>query len=142
LVTGVTGAASVNTKWYTAALPAGARTSEAFAEAKSGIDWSLYCNQPFQGQARPEEYKVVYAHPEFQVYPNPAPANNGVQIRFTNAKMERSIITVYSLTGELILQKVTTGNNYTLAPKALKPGVYLVKIENTALNSTQKLMVL
>jgi len=49
---------------------------------------------------------------------------------------------VYSLTGELILQKMTTGTNYTIEPKALKPGVYLVKIANTALNSTQKLVVL
>ncbi|SHN41072.1 T9SS type A sorting domain-containing protein [Chitinophaga sp. CF418] len=142
LVTGVTGAASVNTKWYAAALLSSARTSEAVAEAKSGIDWSLYCNQPFNGQARPEEYKVAFSNPEFQVYPNPAVANNGVQVRFSNAKAERSIITVYSLTGELIMQKVTTGANYTIEPKALKPGVYLVKIANTSLNSTQKVVVL
>lgn len=142
LVTGVTGAASVNTKWYNAALLSAARASEAGNAGSVGIDWSLYCNQPFHGQARPDGYKVVYAHPEFQVYPNPAVASNGVQVRFTNPKAERSIITVFKLTGELLFQKVTTGQNYTIDPKTLKAGVYLVKISNSSLNATQKLVVL
>jgi hypothetical protein len=142
LVTGATGAANVNTRWYAAALLSSARTSGSGSESIAGIDWSLYCNQPFHGQARPEEYKVAYAHPEFKVYPNPAVASAGVQINFTNPAAERSIITVYTLAGELVLQKVTVAQNYTIDPKTLKPGVYLVKISNTALNATQKLIVL
>ncbi|PWV56329.1 T9SS type A sorting domain-containing protein [Chitinophaga sp. S165] len=142
LVTGVTGAANVNTKWYAAALLSSARTSETDGESFTGIDWSLYCNQPFHGQARPEEYKVAYAHPAFKVYPNPAIAGNSVQINFTNPNGEKSVITVYTMAGELVLQKVTAAPNYTISPKTLKPGVYLVKISNTALNATQKLIVL
>lgn len=141
LVTGVTGAASVNTKWYNAALLSAARTSDAMNTAGTGMDWSLYCNQPFMGQARPEEYKVAYTHPEFLVYPNPVIANSNIQLRFKNPRAERSLISIFNATGEMVMQKVSTGENYTINPKALKPGVYFVKVANTAVNATQKLVV-
>ncbi|MVT12252.1 T9SS type A sorting domain-containing protein [Chitinophaga tropicalis] len=142
LVTGVTGTASINTKWYRAALNAAARLAGADAEeGRVGMDWSLYCNQPFNGQARPEEYKVAYAEPQFQLYPNPAIGNTTVQLRFKNPKAERSLISVFTLDGELVFQALSTSETYNMNSKKLAPGVYLVKISNTAINATQKLVV-
>lgn len=140
LVTGVSGAANVNTKWYAAALLSGARTSEAVTE-KTGIDWSAYCNHPYTGTTRPEEYKLTVSQPAFNLFPNPAVSQENITVRFKNPKAEKSVITVYTLSGKVMLQRVSSSEQLTLEGNVLHAGVYLVKIANTAVNATQKLIV-
>ncbi|SFM81556.1 Por secretion system C-terminal sorting domain-containing protein [Chitinophaga sp. YR627] len=143
LVSGISGAASVNTKWYSAALLSTARTSEAIntAAIQTGIDWSTYCSQPFTGQPRQEEYKVITTQPQFQLFPNPAATSESVQVRFKNPKGERSLVTIYTLSGKVVLQRISTTEQLTVDGKSLHPGIYLVKIANSAVNATQKLIV-
>lgn len=143
LVSGISGAASVNTKWYSAALLSTGRTSEAMntAAVQTGIDWSAYCSQPFTGQPRQEEYKVIAAQPQFQLFPNPAATSESVQVRFKNPKGERSLVTIYSLSGKVVLQRISTTEQLTVDGRSLHPGIYLVKIANSAVNATQKLIV-
>ncbi|QHS58459.1 T9SS type A sorting domain-containing protein [Chitinophaga agri] len=142
LVAGIAGAANVNTKWYEAALLSSARTSDAgLAASQPGIDWSEYCSHPFTGHPRPEEYKPVTSQPQFQLFPNPAVSQENVQVRFKNPKAEKSVVTIYTLSGKVVLQRVTAAAQLTLESKTLHPGIYLVKIDNSILNATQKLVV-
>jgi hypothetical protein len=119
LVSGISGTASVNTKWYSAALLSTAR----MAADEQGIDWSLYCAHPFTGEARPEEYKPVTTIPAFTIFPNPA--QNNVNIRFKNPKADKTLITVYTLSGKVVLQQVSSAEQLTLH---LHPGIYFIKI--------------
>ena len=143
LVSGISGAASVNTKWYAAALLSSARTSEAgaLAATQTGLDWSTYCSQPFTGQPRQEEYKLITSQPQFQLFPNPVATSESIQVRFKNPKGEKSLVTVYALSGKVVLQRISTAEQLTLESKSLHPGIYLVKIGNSAVNATQKLIV-
>jgi hypothetical protein len=142
LVTGVTGAASVNTKWYSAALLSpGARVANTNNTAEAGIDWSLYCAQPFKGKARPEEYRILSSSAKFLLYPNPVTANSKLEIRFSNPNAEKTVIAILSLTGETVHQQTSIADHCILHPKTVRPGVYFVRVSNTAVNSTQKLVV-
>lgn len=141
LVTGATGAASVNTKWYQAAALSGARMMAA-ADEVPGMDWSLYCDHPYKGKIHEEEISVISPTPRFSVYPNPVTPNSQIEVRFKNPRAEKSAISVYSVKGEVMLQQSTTAERATIRSKALKPGVYFIKVTNSAINASQKVVVL
>jgi hypothetical protein len=141
LVTGVTGAANINTKWYNSATLATARTAGNDSTAEVGIDWSKYCPHSYPNTREVAEVKKIINKAEFLMYPNPLVENNNLKLEFTNAATERTYITIVTLKGEKVFETVTTGKNYLLNTKTLKSGVYIVRIKNTKTDTTQKLVV-
>ncbi|WP_177230587.1 T9SS type A sorting domain-containing protein [Chitinophaga sp. CF118] len=141
LVTGVTGTANVNTKWYNSATLASARTA-GNDTSEIGIDWSKYCNHSFENTREVAEVKKMVNPAEFLMYPNPVVESSNLKLEFTNAEMEKTVITIIKMNGERIFETVTTGKNYIINTKNLKCGYYLVRIKNSKTNTTQKLVVM
>ena len=142
LVTGVTGTANINTKWYNSATLSTARETAIVSNDKVGIDWSKYCNHSFGNAKEVAAVKKIIKPATFQMYPNPVSTGNQVKLEFTNAANESTFITVTTLKGEKVFETVTTGNNYILKSQEIKSGVYIVTIKNSGSNTTQKLVVL
>lgn len=142
LVTGVTGAASVNTKWYNSATLASARTVGNDTSGEIGIDWSKYCNHSFESTRVVAEVKEIVNPAEFLMYPNPVVESTNVKLEFINPVMEKTVITIISMNGGRVFETVTTGKNYMINTKNFKSGIYLVRIKNTKTNTTQKLVVM
>ncbi|SFF00872.1 Por secretion system C-terminal sorting domain-containing protein [Chitinophaga sp. CF118] len=142
LVTGVTGTASVNTKWYNSATLASARTAGDDTADEIGIDWSKYCNHSFENTREVAEVKKIVNPAEFLMYPNPVVESTNLKLEFTNAEMEKTVITIIKMTGERVFETVTVGKNYIINTKNLKSGFYLVRIKNSKTNTTQKLVVM
>jgi len=142
LVTGVTGAANVNTKWYNSATLASARTAGTDTSGEIGIDWSKYCNHSYPNTREVAEIKKSVNPAEFLMYPNPVVASTDLKLEFINPAMEKTVITVIKMTGERVFETVTTGKNYIINTKNLKSGFYLVRIVNTKTNTTQKLVIM
>ena len=141
LVTGVTGTADVNTKWYNSATLSTARTSGVEAEAVPGIDWSKYCIHAYHNTKEVAEVKKMINPAAFLMYPNPVMMSNSLKLEFTNVKSEKTFITITDLKGERVFETVTTGNNYIFNTKGLIGGIYVVRIKNTNTDTTQKLVV-
>jgi len=141
LVTGVTGTADVNTKWYNSATLSTARTSGVEAEAVPGIDWSKYCIHAYHNTKEVAEVKKMINPAAFLMYPNPVMMSNSLKLEFTNVKSEKTFITITDLKGERVFETVTTGNNYIFNTKGLTGGIYVVRIKNTNTDTTQKLVV-
>jgi hypothetical protein len=141
LVTGVTGTADVNTKWYNSATLSTARTSGAEAEGVPGIDWSKYCIHAYHNTKEVAEVKKIINPAAFLMYPNPVIMSNSLKLEFTNVKSEKTFITITDLKGERVFETVTTGNNYIFNTKGLTGGMYVVRIKNTNTDTTQKLIV-
>jgi len=141
LVTGVTGTANINTKWYNSATLAAARTTATESSSAEGIDWSKYCNHAYPATCEVADIKKMINPAEFLMYPNPVAPGNIVKLAFTNAAMEKTVITVIKLNGEIAFETVSSSKNYLLDTKALKSGVYLVRIRNSRSDTTQKLVV-
>lgn len=141
LVTGVTGAAAVNTKWYNSATLASSRTAGNDAVGEVGLDMSLYCTHAYQHTKEVAAVKRIINPDKFQMYPNPVAVNNKVMLEFVNTAKEKTVISVVSLAGVKVFEASTTGNNYILDPKGLSSGTYIVRVKNGASSSTQKLLV-
>lgn len=143
LVTGITGAANVNTQWYNSATLATARSSSAVAEddGEVGIDWSLYCTHAYHKTGKIDAVQTIISPAKFQMYPNPVAQSRNVMLEFTNADKELTSISVFTLLGVKVFETTTPGNNYIIDPKHLKTGYYLVKVKNSKTNTTQKLIV-
>lgn len=142
LVTGVTGAASVNTKWYNSATLASARTAGTDTTGEIGIDWSKYCNHSFESTRVVAEVKEIVNPAEFLMYPNPVVESTNLKLEFINPAMEKTVITIISMNGGRVFETITTGKNYMINTKNFKSGLYLVRIKNTKTNTTQKLVVM
>jgi hypothetical protein len=142
LVTGVTSAASVNTKWYNSATLASARTAGEDAAGEIGIDWSKYCNHSYPNTREVAEIKKAVNPAEFLMYPNPVVESTNLKLEFINPEMEKTVISIIKMTGERVFETVTTGKNYIINTKNLKSGFYLVRIKNTKTNTIQKLVVM
>ncbi len=84
LVTGATGAASVNTKWYNSATLASARVAGNDAPGEVGIDMSKYCTHAYHNTREVAEVKRIINPDKFQMYPNPVATNNKVLLEFVN----------------------------------------------------------
>lgn len=145
LVTGVTGTANINTKWYNSATLSTARelvNKSNESKDSIGIDWSKYCNHSFGNTKQVAEVKKMINPATFSMYPNPVAPGNKVTLLFTNTARENTFITVTTLKGEMVFETVTTGSNYNVTSQKLKAGVYIVRIKNATTNTTQKLVVL
>jgi hypothetical protein len=141
LVTGVTGAASVNTKWYNSATLASARTA-GNDTGEIGIDWSKYCNHSFESTREVAEVKKIVNPAEFLMYPNPVVESTNLKLEFINPAMEKTVITIISMNGVRVFETITTGKNYMINTKNFKSGFYLVRIKNTKTDTIQKLVVM
>jgi hypothetical protein len=145
LVTGVTGAAAINTRWYQSANLASARTAEgaitSSGEGEVGIDMSKYCTHAYHHTQRVAAVKETINPDKFQMYPNPVAINKPVMLEFPNADKETTTITVVSLQGTKVFEGSTKGNNYILDPKNLLSGTYIIQVKNAKSTSTQKLLV-
>lgn len=136
LVTGVTGTASANTRWYNSATLSLARTAGE-AEAAVGIDWSKYCSHDVPATRITGNSSLV----KMQVYPNPAPLSKRVTLDFINNNNEKTTITLFTIEGAKVMEASTTGMRYIIDSKFLRSGTYLIKIKNATTDQTQKLIV-
>ena len=136
LVTGVTGAASVNTKWYNSATLSSART-ETEPVTAVGIDWSKYCSLDVPATRTVGNSSLV----KMQMYPNPARLSSRVTLDFLNESSEKTTITLFNIQGAKVMEASTTSMRYVIESKFLKAGTYLVKIKNTKTDQTQQLIV-
>jgi hypothetical protein len=137
LVTGVTGTASVNTKWYNSATLASARTETTVPETTVGIDWSKYCSHDVPATRIVGNSNLV----KLQMYPNPVSFSSRVTLDFINDGNEKTTITIFTLQGSKVMETSTGGMRYVIEPKILKAGTYLVKVKNSKTDQTQKLIV-
>jgi hypothetical protein len=137
LVTGVTGAASVNTKWYNSATLASARE----VAGEVGIDMSKYCMHSYQKTDEVAAVQKIINPGTFQMYPNPVAAHRNVMLEFANAEGEETSIAILNAQGGKVFEAVVKGNNYVVEPGLLKRGSYIVKIRNSKSESTQTLIV-
>jgi hypothetical protein len=137
LVSGVTGTANVNTKWYNSATLSSARTDGSEPAATVGIDWSKYCSLDVPATRITGTSNLV----KMQVYPNPAPLSSRVTLDFMNEGNEKTTISLFTIDGAKVMESNTTGMRFVIESKFLKAGTYLVKIKNTRTDQTQKLVV-
>jgi hypothetical protein len=137
LVTGVTGTASVNTKWYNSATLSSARTETTQPDATVGIDWSKYCSHDVPATRTIGNSNLV----KMQLYPNPARLSSRVTLDFMNDGNEKTTISLFTIEGAKVMETNTTGMRFVIEPTFLKAGTYLVKIKNSKTDQTQKLVV-
>lgn len=137
LVTGVTGTASVTTKWFTSVSLAGART----AGAEVGIDMSKYCTHSYQHTQEVAEVQKIINPNTFQMYPNPVAESSHVTLEFANAEGEETAIAILTTQGRKVFETVTTDKHYVVESKNLRKGSYIVKISNSKTSTTQTLIV-
>jgi hypothetical protein len=141
LVTGVTGTASINTKWYNSATLASSRIAGSAQAGEVGIDMSKYCNHAYHNTREVAGVKKIISPNRFQMYPNPIAANNKLWLEFINPASEKTVITIVNLQGVKVFETQTTGNNYVVDPKRLLSGTYIVQVKNSTGSTTQKLLV-
>jgi hypothetical protein len=137
LVTGVTGTANINTKWYNSATLATGRE----ASGEVGVDMSKYCTHSFEHTREVAEVKKIINPDQFQMYPNPVAENKKLTLEFINVDGEETSITVVTQQGKVVFETVTKNKNYTIESKDLKKGYYIVKIKNSKSNTSQNLIV-
>jgi hypothetical protein len=137
LVTGVTGTASVNTKWYNSATLASGRE----AAGEVGIDMSKYCMHSYKATEEVAEVRKIINPATFQMYPNPVGLHKNLMLEFANAAGEETSIAILNMQGGKVFETVTKGNNHVIEPGLLKRGSYIVKIRNSKTESTQTLVV-
>ncbi|NII29512.1 T9SS type A sorting domain-containing protein [Pseudoflavitalea sp. X16] len=141
LVTGVTGAANINTKWYNSATLASARTAGEETTGEVGIDMGKYCTHAYHHTREVAAVQKIINPGKFLIYPNPVAVNKSVMLEFANAAKEETVITIVTLQGAKVFEASTTGNNYILDPKKLASGTYIVRVQNASSSTTQKLIV-
>ncbi|MDF2187881.1 T9SS type A sorting domain-containing protein [Paraflavitalea sp. CAU 1676] len=141
LVTGVTGTASINTKWYNSATLASSRIAGSAQAGEVGIDMSKYCSHAYHNTREVVGVKKIISPNRFQMYPNPIAANNKLWLEFINPASEKTVITIVNLQGVKVFETQTTGNNYVVDPKRLLSGTYIVQVKNSTGSTTQKLLV-
>lgn len=139
LVTGVTGTASVNTKWYNSAT-LGARQATSVQDV-IGVDWSKYCGHSFKHTSEVAEIKKRINPNEFLMYPNPVLSGRNLTLEFPSVDAEKTQITIISLAGSKVFETVTTDPNYSYSTIGLKKGQYIIKIRNSKTNTSQNLIV-
>jgi hypothetical protein len=139
LVTGVTGTANVNTRWYRwTSLNGAAR--ESFS-GEVGIDMSQYCLHSHKHTGEVAEIKKSINPAAFQMYPNPVYQHNNLMLEFANAEQEETLITISTLQGGKVFETTTTMKNYVVNTKDLKKGFYIVNVKNSKTETTQNLVV-
>lgn len=76
---------------------------------------------------------------DFVIYPNPA--NNVINIIFPATFSGSTMITLYDATGRQIISRRADTKNIYLDVSALSQGVYTLKIANTAITASKKIIV-
>jgi hypothetical protein len=136
LVTGVTGTASVNTRWYK-----WNNLSARVATGEVGIDMSKYCFHSPAVKGEAGAVKEIINAEEFQMYPNPVQIGKPLMLEFINTNEEQTYISILTTDGKKIFETATTEKNLVIDSKDLKKGVYVVKIANAHGGTTQQLVV-
>ncbi|MEL6558019.1 MAG: T9SS type A sorting domain-containing protein, partial [Bacteroidota bacterium] len=97
---------------------------------------SFVLKKPFEA---PHEEKEDLT-PDWKIYPNPS--NGLTTVRF-NKLSDNSVITIYSLKGEVLEQKSITGGSKSVELSVLdyQPGVYLVELVHQNNRQIQKLLI-
>ncbi len=75
----------------------------------------------------------------FSIYPNPARGSFTVTNNWKDIQMKR--VTLMDISGKSLLTREADGISLGFSTSALKPGLYLVKIETSKGDLTQKLVV-
>jgi hypothetical protein len=137
LVTGVTGTANINTKWYNSARLSTARETS----SEVGIDWSKYCSHSYEQKHEIAAVTQIINPARFQMYPNPLRAFKNLTLEFTNQDDEETIISIFTQQGTKVFETVTKGKNFIVDAKQFKKGMYIVKIKNSQSATSQNLIV-
>ena len=65
----------------------------------------------------------LYSNGEAWVYPNPVTTTTAT-VQFKNPQQQHVTLTVYDVLGNVVMQKETTGNSFTIHAAVLKNGMY------------------
>jgi hypothetical protein len=144
LVTGVTGTASVNTRWYKWNTLTGARAAPATATADKtniGVDMSKYCFHSYQHPAEVAEVNKLISPIQFQAYPNPLSNMHDLTVEFIAAGDEKTLVSILTADGVKVYETTATGNTLRVNTSGLKKGLYLVKVSNSTMHTSQKLII-
>lgn len=141
LVSGISGAANINTKWYQSATLASARTVGGDQPGEVGVDMSKYCNHAYHATREVAAVTRIINPDKFQMYPNPILPTQRLSLEFINPANDKTVITIVNLQGAKVFETTTNGKNYIVDPRKLIPGSYIVQVKNTSGTSTQKLLV-
>jgi uncharacterized repeat protein (TIGR01451 family) len=115
-------------------LPAGTQIKNT-ADIYFDFNPAVVTNTTINHFLNPVGIKEINAH-EFSVYPNPS--ENEFTVRFT--KNSSAKISVYSVEGNLLLEKVSQSNIETLSLKDFAKGIYILKVESEQKVFTKKLI--
>jgi hypothetical protein len=141
LGTGVTGTASVNTKWYATTLKSA--SSDAIVNTAM-FDISKYCSkgQYLQQPTAANKQLSIDSNNEIVMYPNPIASNGLLNISFSSTANEPKVIEISNIQGQVIYKKPVFINNVTInAGGLLKQGLYFVTVKTSTQTKTYKLIV-
>jgi hypothetical protein len=113
LVSGITGTASPNKRWY---------------------DWTkdlATSNGPVN----------LASDPDMKIYPNPAQKGDYLNISFDNAVNETTCIEILNLQGQVVLAKNLIPEFSVVIPVDLTDGLYFVTVKSADLRETLKLVI-
>lgn len=140
LVSGLSGAADIYTKWYQSANLA---LSSRLSTVTKGIDWSRYCLHASHDHAQHDKLaQQMTDDTQFLIYPNPMPSEKGLQVRFENVHAEPTTVTVVNTSGQVVFEGLTNEEHLSIpADQNLSAGFYVVSIRNGSITKRQKLIV-
>ena len=111
LVTGVTGAADVNTKWY-----------QWDRNLSTGID------KPASG-------------PEINIYPNPVAPGNDLRVTFATPLSDPVWLEIWSMEGIIMNSEKLTGDTSVRLTEKMSPGIYFAVFKAREGRSVHKIIV-
>jgi hypothetical protein len=113
LVSGVTGTASVNKKWY---------------------DWT-------KDLATSSDSENISYNLETNIYPNPVERGDDLNINFTSPQIESAWIEIRNIQGQAVY-KEKLSHNFSISTLGIfVPGVYFVTVQTSVYSDTQKLLI-
>lgn len=98
----------------------------------TGGNWVDYCGKKYGEEEAEEE---IIANP-FSLYPNP---NNGI-FTLETTNFENTTVTVYNITGQLILKGMLSQPFTTINLSEFSKGLYFLKVETPSETITEKIV--
>jgi hypothetical protein len=141
LGTGVTGTASITSKWYKGP-SIGAKSDNS---SVSTFDISKFCSQGVEKLILAEKNNVDLEESiagDIYMYPNPLNVNGILHVKLDETNNENSTIQISNILGKVVFSEVTCENDIEInTMDLLKSGLYIVTIKNTKNSKTFKLLV-
>ena len=74
------------------------------------------------------------------IWVSPNPFSDLLNIELQNLHSEKSVVTILSLTGQVIYKEDVEGKSFSIQPPSLSDGVYFLVLENENNKSTRKII--